>query len=415
MTSIKSTLARNFAVMILLLLAVFALLYLPALAPFRSDVAVKCNLTELGLSSAVILVLAGIYLLMGWRLNGILSVPLVDLVKRAESNLLNVSVGPKPKLMEANRLAFVIEAKATRVREIENLLDDSEHGVENAEKKVVELESKIAGLESASQESEKTIEDLRLQSWKLQELNKHLEKSVEEERQRKVGVEVEKRADEIYSQMERAVAASAMKSMWLPKILQEIKSPSSVIHSVVERLRNKWDDLSFSRIREDLLEVHRQSEKQMGAINKALQGQAPLAAPAEDKGFALKSFLEHLIEKSDEKVSVALNYSLENDFIMDRPQNSFEILCKDLIAKAVGRIAEGEVVLTAGHLDGKLFISAASNGSRDYDYPLNLGGLESVAELLSAGVSAEEGDSMSITIIFESADEGVGEPAIRAV
>ncbi len=260
MISIKSILVRHFTVVVVLHLIVAAVLHLSYLAEAKAKLALMLQLSESDLGLALSGLLGVVYLIVAWRLVALISGGLVDLVKRAESNVLNISVGPKATLMEVSRLGFVIESKAARTRELENLLDDAETNLERSEREIKDLARDGASLKKGESISDE-IESLKIEAKGLEALNEELKKSLEEERS--------DRSQLADSKKELRKAESLL------RLVEDIKEPSFAIKGVSSELQSRWEQLSFSRIRDDLAEIHRQSEIQTVAINKANASELP--------------------------------------------------------------------------------------------------------------------------------------------
>ena len=102
----------------------------------------------------------------------------------------------------------------------------------------------------------------------LEERVIRLEANLDEERKANVHQEIEKRSDEIYSQMEKAVEASALKSIWLPHIAKDLNGPAAIIHKTIADLQENWDTASFARLKSDLAELQEQGEILMNVLNR---------------------------------------------------------------------------------------------------------------------------------------------------
>ena len=105
------------------------------------------------------------------------------------------------------------------------------------------------------------IESLKIEAKGLEALNEELKKSLEEERS--------DRSQLADSKKELRKAESLL------RLVEDIKEPSFAIKGVSSELQSRWEQLSFSRIRDDLAEIHRQSEIQTVAINKANASELP--------------------------------------------------------------------------------------------------------------------------------------------
>lgn len=212
-------------------------------------------------------ILFGLVLL---RFQNLVSTPLVALIKQAETNRLNSAFGPKSKLMEVDRIRYLLENRLLISQKMEEQIGDLEANIQDLEQRLAAATRERDTGRAELTDKSKQIEELRLERVELREVKSRLESNLEEARKSKVDVEVEKRSDEIYCQMEKAVEATAYKAIWFPQIFQDLKAPASIIRSTVKNLEENWDSSSFARLKSDLAILSEQSDllrEQLGNLS----------------------------------------------------------------------------------------------------------------------------------------------------
>ena len=89
-----------------------------------------------------------------------------------------------------------------------------------------------------------------------------------------MGVEIEKRNDEIYRQMGHTVEEFAYKAIRSPQIFQNINMPVSIINNTLENLEQNWESNSFTRLKSDIETLREQSDHLLELL-KQLAGDNP--------------------------------------------------------------------------------------------------------------------------------------------
>ena len=260
MTTTNSLAARYFAIALAASLLGMAFLNLPAFQSSRSMLIDSWGLTPSTLFVAIGALLIGIYLLLLLRFQQLATNPLSQLIKQVETNRLANAFSTKPKLMEVDRFRYLLEQRSLMVEKLEAQISELEKGQHSLEEKLAasrkEKESNLISIE----ERTRRVEELRSERAVLEERLVRLEASLEEERKANVHQEIEKRSDEIYNQMEKAVEASALKSIWMPQIVKDLNGPAAIIQKTIADLQENWDTASFARLKSDLGELKEQGE-----------------------------------------------------------------------------------------------------------------------------------------------------------
>ena len=268
MTTTSSLSARYFTVALIISLSGMAFLYLPSFESTRAFFAGNWGLTLSTLFVGTGALVVAAYLLLLLRFQQVATQSLISIIKQVETNRPATAFTAKPKVMEVDRFRYLLENLPLMIEKLEDLIDELEKHRASSEEKLVSFgKEKEANLISI-EERTRRVEELRSERAVLEESVRRLEAKLDEERKANVHQEIEKRSDEIYNQMEKAVEASALKSIWLPKIAKDLNGPSAVIQKTIDDLQGNWDTTSFARLKSDVAELKEQGEILAGALNR---------------------------------------------------------------------------------------------------------------------------------------------------
>ena len=177
-------------------------------------------------------------------------------------------------------IALQLEDTFKEERVIKRFMDSQDMRVIDAESQMEEMENQTArkleqlnaSIEDAKEAEERMADmieaqrKLRLDNEILKAAKEASEYALDFERRSKVGAEVERRTEEIYLQMERAITNAAMRSLWQPSRLYELKIQTRIIEKTAERIQKYWKEISMGQLQEDLGEIRNQSQKQLNLI-----------------------------------------------------------------------------------------------------------------------------------------------------
>ena len=129
----------------------------------------------------------------------------------------------KSVLDEENTLKRVFEKQASKVKGVEELFEDLTSSLKQANEQVATHTSQSERQSREIEQFEQSQYELRVINQSLSAENETLQSPLDPERKSKVGREVKMRAEEIYSQMERAVAQASARSIWIPNLIGQSK------------------------------------------------------------------------------------------------------------------------------------------------------------------------------------------------
>jgi len=283
MTTTNSLSTRYFATGLVASLAAIIYLCFPALEANRANLISTLGITESALVLGVLILIVAIFTILFIRFQQIASQPLTALIKQAETNRLNSGYSPKSKLMEVNRFRYLLENRALTIEKMESEIEELEESNHEFKTKLESAEQQGSLDRTEIAEKAKLIKEMRFEQIRLEEAAKRLEANLEQERKADIGAEIEKRTDEIYHQMERAVEASAYKALWFPQIFQDLNTPASIIHKTLSNLEQNWESSSFVRLKSDIDTLRDQSD-QLIELLKQLTGDNPKGEGDSEEG-----------------------------------------------------------------------------------------------------------------------------------
>ncbi len=273
MRSAKTILVRHATIGAIGLALAIGFMTLPFLAAYREQLA-----TMVGLSTAIIwaplgVCLLGLHWLLLKRSISDIAEPLDQLVKEAEREGQNFAFKIKSKCQEEDALKRCIEAANLKAKEADDRAEEYETELAWTAEQLEASKQKAAHAELKLAENEQRSKDLYVENDRLNSSKLALELTLENERKSKVGVEVEKRSEEIYNQMERAVTAAAYKAIWIPSLVHELKTPISHIEERSSRLKENWSQTSFASINDELAYICQQAQAQLKLLDDILARQ----------------------------------------------------------------------------------------------------------------------------------------------
>lgn len=250
-----------------LVLIAVSLLSIPALESIREAFAAKIGLSGSTLWIPIAGILAVFFFGIHKRLETTVANPIQALarhVREGESSGYNFR--RKARNREEVALRGYIESHDLKISEVKEQRDELEK-----ELKIACDERDIALSINNRQTTEiadlnRALKKLRVEAQTLAAAKEVLEASLESERKTKVGREVKLRAEEIYSQVERAVSEASARSIWIPNLLSQIETPTLLINDLSKRLESSWNELSLAKLSEEISKIREQSDLQCSLL-----------------------------------------------------------------------------------------------------------------------------------------------------
>ncbi len=275
-----------------LVLAVIAFMAIPALGSARETIAATIGLSAgtLWIPVIALIVLA----MFGTQkyLSTSVGKPLGDLARHVrEGESSNYKFTRRARNQEEISLKGYIESHDQKISEVREQRDELEK-----ELKIARDERDIALSINNRQTTEiaeldRIQKKLRVESQTLAAAKEVLESTLETERKTKVGREVKMRAEEIYSQVEKAVSEASARAIWIPNLLNQIETPTTLINNLSKRLETNWNELSLSRLSEEISKIREQSDLQCsllktvdpeGLLPVEIERRSPVETPKEE-------------------------------------------------------------------------------------------------------------------------------------
>jgi len=268
-----------------LVLIAVSLLSIPALEPAREAFASKIGLSASTLWIPIAGLLALFFFGIHKWLEATVASPIQALarhVREGESSGYNFK--RKAKNREEVALRGYIESHDLKVAEVKEERDEFEK-----ELKIARDERDIALSINNRQTTEiadlnRALKKLRVEAQTLAAAKEVLETSLESERKTKVGREVKMRAEEIYAQVERAVSEASARAIWIPNLLSQIETPTTLINDLSKRLESSWNELSLVKLSEEITKIREQSDLQRALLENVdpdglIAVESPQSAP----------------------------------------------------------------------------------------------------------------------------------------
>lgn len=268
MTNIRSLITRYSIACASLQIGAIVFMTLPWFEAARASLAASFGISPNGLWAPIALLLVGAMAFASWRLGTLIANPLVSLIRQAESNRLGFAFQQKSKIMEDGRLRHFIESQSARLKELEDQMDGFENSATQSKEALDKATLEREEGQKELLETKAALSQARAELEKLEARNAALAEEIASERRSKVGREVQMRTEEIYAQMSKAVEASALKKIWLPSALQELRGPISIIQDIAKRLESKWQETSLGRLQEEIATIRQQSESQLELLDR---------------------------------------------------------------------------------------------------------------------------------------------------
>ncbi|MDQ8179203.1 hypothetical protein [Pelagicoccus sp. SDUM812005] len=274
MKNLKSTLTVHTAIASAATVCSIAFMALPSLAAFRESLSAQLGLAgQLGLWLPVAATAAAAHGLAYVLSVRKIAAPFQKLATNASHCEQGFAFKTKSNTKEEDVIKHAIETNNLKTKEAQQVAEELEADLEQLKSKLEAAEAKIESLGSAKASAEKAASELRLRCETLNASKVALELTLENERKSKIGAEVEKRAEEIYSQMQKAVSAASLKSIWLPSFVHQLKGPASVINEISAGLRNNCSETPLTQIAAQIEQIHLQTEKQLATLQGILDTQ----------------------------------------------------------------------------------------------------------------------------------------------
>ncbi|MDQ8185526.1 hypothetical protein [Pelagicoccus sp. SDUM812002] len=348
MRDLKSTLSFHSAIATTATASGLLFMALPALATTRDSLSSSLGLSgQLSLWVLVGVLIAGIHGLVYSMSVKRIARPFQKLATNATLCEQGFAFKTRSSSKEEDTIKHAIETNNLKAREAERQAGDLEGEVRELKSQLESAQFKIQTISTENKEAVKAASELRLECETLKASKTALELTLESERKSKIGAEVEKRTEEIYSQMERAVEASSLKSLWLPSFVQELKEPASLINEISSGLRDNCNNTPISTIAIQIEQIQRQAEKQLSTLQAILDRQpadmkfdspAPLKAEspsemkdakteveAEIETIDLDEEIEETFESQHREIGLAVQKEAEANTVKKTKENPFAV------------------------------------------------------------------------------------------
>ncbi|MGY8696765.1 MAG: hypothetical protein ACKVGW_21530 [Verrucomicrobiia bacterium] len=284
MKSIKTQLQRAFSLCIALQIVAVIFMTIPQLEGTRTSLAeilgLSTNLLWLPITALLAIAFFGVLKALGL----VVAKPIESLARHArDGESANYVFQKKSVLDEKNTLKRVFEKQSSKVKEVEDLFEDLTTSLKQANEQVATHTAQSERQSREIEQYEQSQYELRVINQSLSAENETLQSTLNTERKTKVGREVKMRAEEIYSQMERAVAQASARSIWIPNLIEQLKAPTEAIANLAQNLESNWQKTSIEQISEEIAEISLQSDLQrelLGNLSpEKLLASVPESAP----------------------------------------------------------------------------------------------------------------------------------------
>ena len=263
MKSIQTQLQRAFSLCIAFQIAAVIFMPIPQLEEIRTSLAESLGLSTNLLWLPITALLAIAFFGVLKRLGFVVAKPIENLARHVrDGESADYVFQKKSVLDEENTLKRVFEKQASKVKGVEELFEDLTSSLKQANEQVATHTSQSERQSREIEQFEQSQYELRVINQSLSAENETLQSSLDTERKSKVGREVKMRAEEIYSQMERAVAQASARSIWIPNLIGQLKAPTAAIANLSQDLESNWQKTSIERISEEIAEIRLQSALQ---------------------------------------------------------------------------------------------------------------------------------------------------------
>lgn len=280
MKTIQTQLKRAFSICIALQIAAIAFMTIPQFEGIRTTLAGSLNL-----SSSLLWLPIGLLLVIGFiialkALNLVVAKPIETLARHArDGDSAGFVFQKKSSLDEEAILKRFFEEQTQKTLDAEGQFDGLKQSLAQANDQIGTLASLSERQARELAQFEQSQRELRVSNQSLSAENEVLSTTLESERKTKVGREVKMRAQEIYAQMERAVAQSSARSIWIPNLIEQLKTPTVLINDLSRRLESSWQQTSLERLGEEIAEIRHQSDLQRTLLGELSPEQLLAAVP----------------------------------------------------------------------------------------------------------------------------------------
>ena len=396
--------------------------------------------------SVSLLIVNGIAL---WRALSTIATPLKRLATQAEFSQLGKENRRGSKTAEEQTIREYIETRIENGARAQQTIEELERNLVKIKDRLDQYVAQNADLETRLGEHAQLERELRHKNEQGAAAHKALECALELERKSKVGVEVQMRTDEIYAQMERAIAATAFKTVWIPSIVQELKAPIAAINEISKRLKDSWNQTSFTQVNEEIEQICRQSQAQIDLLEDILSRRpeshdveeatpvpvdprieypshenalSPRVEEEESEAIIipspvlveekleiiidnpiidLKALLFRLAtEYASSSAPIEVDVAVDPDLDVEIEDDSLQGLLSDLMDIAVAHLEEGKVSLGATLHEDHLDFDVACNGVPRKHGELDLSQANRIAQAISGRVEVDMPNASELHMSF---------------
>lgn len=411
MKSIQTQLQRAFSLCIAFQIAAVIFMTIPQLEEIRTSLAESLGLSTNLLWLPITALLAIAFFGVLKRLGFVVAKPIENLARHVrDGESADYVFQKKSVLDEENTLKRVFEKQASKVKGVEELFEDLTSSLKQANEQVATHTSQSERQSREIEQFEQSQYELRVINQSLSAENETLQSSLDTERKSKVGREVKMRAEEIYSQMERAVAQASARSIWIPNLIGQLKAPTAAIANLSQDLESNWQKTSIERISEEIAEIRLQSARQRELLDnlspEELLASVPEIAPIlepeaeiepepvaeETPSFeipadefieeapkpkaleevesltALQSLVFELVnDYSKEVEGVSIDADFQGNVDLEVDEELLESVLSNLLEIAIYQWKEGSVKLKVSRIDNEITFAVDSKG-KPLDY-----------------------------------------------
>ena len=259
-------------------------------------------------------------------------------------------------------------------------------------------------------------QELSIDNATLRSEKESLAEALTAERRNKVGVEVEKRTEEIYEQVERAMNNAAIRSLWLPRFVNELRTPINIIHGLAHRMVKSWDQTTLEHLRQSAQEIHFQSEVQLERLralpvqesdDESNSGETlPAWAPAEELPPAptvaerLNNSLQDIFE-TDGHNGLSFSLAVTDDAPEIPPDDRSVALLRGICHFVRNEAESGRVEVTIdGDDEGQPVFEVDIEGTQREGKPLSKEAVEELAQRHGVEAEMRYGEDAALSIRF---------------
>lgn len=270
MKDLKTISKQQFLILSISTGVVVLFLSLSALDSTRAAISAQIRLPAGLLWLPTLGLLLGLQYFLFRRSDSCVTKPFRRLSQFAERGEQGFAFKNKSSNKEEDTIKHAIESANLRAKEAREQADELEELLKQTQTELDNTKESKGKIEAELEKSTTKCRELILESETLKAAKTAIELTLENERKTKIGVEVEKRTAEIYTQMEQAVSAASMKHIWIPSLVQELKTPISIIRETSTRLSGSWSQASMSQVNDQIELIRKQSVEQLELLDEIL-------------------------------------------------------------------------------------------------------------------------------------------------